>query len=90
MEMVPHISPILAVVALLLALIAASGKVSLNAGNILLFVAWGAGVYAVMQSGMKERHLKIAAECGVGIVVLMVSYWVTQRRIKQSSDSKKE
>ena len=90
MEMVPHISPILAVVALLLASIAASGKFSLNAGNILLFIAWGGGVYAVMQSGMKERHLKIAAECGVGIVVLMVSYWVTQRRIKQSSDSKKE
>ena len=90
METVPNISPILAVVALLLASIAASGKVSLNAANILLFVAWGAGVYAVMQSGMKERHLKIAAECGVGIAVLLVSYWVTQRRIKQSSDSKKQ
>jgi hypothetical protein len=86
MDTVPHISPLLAlIIALLFGSIAASGKFSLNAANMLLFVAWGAGVFAVMQSGLKDRHLRIAAECGVGILAVLISYWVTQRHRSKSS-----
>jgi hypothetical protein len=89
METVPHISSLLGLVALLLAALAASGKLSLNAANILLFVAWGAGIFAVMQSGLRDRPLKIAAECGVGVMILLISFWVTRRHASQSSHSKK-
>jgi hypothetical protein len=90
METVFHINPLLAlVIALLFASIAASGRLSLNATNILLFVAWGAGVFAVVQSGMRDRHLKIAAECGVGVLALLISYWATQRHRRKSSPSNK-
>ena len=90
METVPHVSPLLAlIVALLFASIAVSGRLSLNAANILLFVAWGAGVFAVMQSGLRDRHLRIAAECGVGVLVLLISYWVTERHRSKSSQSSK-
>ena len=90
MDAVPHISPLLAlVVALLFASIAASGRFSLNAANLLLFVAWGAGVFAVMQSGLRDRPLRIAAECGVGVLVLLISYWLTQRHRSKLSGSDK-
>jgi hypothetical protein len=90
METVPHVIPLLAlIIALLLGSIAASGKFSLNAANILLFVAWGAGVFAVMQSGLRDRRLKIAAECGIGFLVLIISYWVTRRHASKSSHSTK-
>jgi hypothetical protein len=90
MDMVPHINPLLAlIVALLFVSIAVSGRVSLNASNILLFVAWGAGVFAITQSGLQNRPLKITAECGVGILVLLISYWVTQRHARKSSASDK-
>ena len=90
METVPHVIPLLAlIIALLLGSIAASGKFSLNAANILLFVAWGTGVFAVMQSGLRDRHLRIAAECGVGVLVLIISYWVTRRHASKSSHSAK-
>ena len=80
METLSHINPLLALfIALLFGSIAASGKFSLNATNILLFVAWGAGVFAIVQSGFKDRTLKIAAECGVGVVALLISFWVTKR-----------
>jgi uncharacterized membrane protein len=90
METVPHISPLLAlIIALLFGSIAVSGRLSLNAANILLFVAWGAGVFAVMQSGLRDRHLRIAAECGVGVLVLLISYWVTERCRKSSQSNKR-
>jgi hypothetical protein len=85
-----HVNPLLAlVVALLLGLIAASGRLSLNGANILLFLAWGAGILAVVQSGLKDRTLKIAAECGVGVLALLISFWVTQRHRRNSSHSDK-
>jgi len=91
METVFHINPLLALfIALLVALIAASGRFSLNITNILLFVAWGAGVFAIVHSGLRNRTLKIAAECGVGILALLLSYWATQRHRKKSSHSNKQ
>jgi uncharacterized membrane protein len=91
METVPHVSPLLAlIVSLLFVSIAASGRFNLNVSNILLFVAWGAGVFAVMQSGLRDRPLRIAAECGVGILVLLISYWLTERHRRKSSDSDKQ
>jgi hypothetical protein len=88
MDTVPHLVPLLALfIALFFGSIATSGRFSLNAANILLFVAWGTGVFAITQSGMRNRHLKIAAECGVGVLVLLISYWVTRRH--QSSRSTK-
>ena len=90
METVSHINPLLALfVALLFGSIAASGRFTLNATNILLFVAWGAGVFAVVQSGLRDRTLKIAAECGVGVVALLISFWATKRHRRKSSQSNK-
>jgi uncharacterized membrane protein len=90
MDTLPHINPLLAlVIALLFASLAASGRFSLNAANLLLFVAWGAGVFAIMQSGLRDRTLRIAAECGVGVLVLFISYWLTQRHRSKSSHSGK-
>lgn len=86
MEMVYHVNPLLAlVVAVMFASIAASGRFSPNGANILLFVAWGAGVFAIVQFGFRSRNVKIAAECGVGILALLISYWVTQRQRKKQS-----
>lgn len=90
METVANVSPLFAfLIALLFASIAASGRFSLNATNILLFVAWAAGVFAVTRLQLADRHLKIAAECAVGILVLLISYSVIERRRKKSSDSSK-
>ena len=90
MEPVLNINPILPlIVALLVGSIAASGRFSLNAANILLFVAWAAGVFAITQSGVRDRHVKIAAEIGVGVVVLLTSLWVTQRHRRKASGSDK-
>ena len=90
MEPVLNINSLLPLtVALLVGSIAASGGFSLNATNILLFVAWAAGVFAITQSGLRDRHVKIAAEVGVGVVVLLISLWVTQRHRRKASGSNK-
>jgi len=89
METVLNIHPLVALfIALLSASIAISGRFSLNASNIFLFVAWGAGVLAILRSGLSNRPLKIAAECGVGVLVLLISFWVTQRHRRKSSRSR--
>jgi hypothetical protein len=91
METVFHINPLLALlIALLFALIAASGRFSLNATNILLFVAWGVGVFAIVHSGLRDRTLKAVAESGVGVLALLISYWVIQRHRRKSSPSNKQ
>jgi len=90
METAYQINPLFAfLIALVFASIAASGRFSLNATNILLFVAWGAGVFAITRLGLTNRPLKIAAECAVGVLVLLISYSVIQRRRRKSSDSSK-
>ncbi len=91
METAFHVSPLLAlIVALLFASLAVSGRFSLNAANVLLFVAWGAAVFSITQAGLRDRRLKIAAECGVGVLVLLISFWVTQRHRRKSSHSGKK
>jgi hypothetical protein len=91
MEMASHLSLLLLAffVAVFFGAVAASGRFSLNATNILLFVAWAAGVFAITQAGLRDRHLKIAAELGVGVVALLISFWVTQRHRKKAAGSGK-
>ena len=77
------------IVALVVGAVAASGRFSLNATNILLFIAWAAGVFAITQAGLRDQNTKIAAEIGVGVVALLISFWVTQRHRKKASGPNK-
>lgn len=74
-------------IALVVGGIAASGKYSLNATNVLLFIAWASGVFAITQLGLSDRHLKIFAELGVGAVAVFISFLVTQRHRRSRKSS---
>lgn len=81
MEFLAH--PLTAIVlCLILGAIAVSGKFSQHAANFLLALAWGIGVFAVMQSGAKDWRLLGAGICALTTVGLLLSWWVRPPKLQ--------
>jgi hypothetical protein len=63
-------------VGLVFGALAISGKFSVLGANILLFCAFGIGSFGVLNAGVRDYRLVVAAVLGIATGCLLLSYWI--------------